>query len=46
MNALFRLQLLLDLTDRVSNPLGRVGEGLRKVEELSRRADQVELPAL
>ena len=39
MNALFRLQLLLDLTDRVSNPLGRVGEGLRKVEELSRRAD-------
>ena len=39
MNALFRLQLLLDLTDRVSNPLGRVGEGLRKVEELSQRAD-------
>ncbi|MFD3006323.1 phage tail tape measure protein [Thermus tengchongensis] len=39
MNALFRLQVMLDLVDRMTGPLGRVGEGLRKVEELSRRAD-------
>ncbi|RTH27355.1 phage tail tape measure protein, partial [Thermus scotoductus] len=39
MNALFRLQVMLDLVDRMTGPLGRVGEGLRKVEELSHRAD-------
>lgn len=39
MNALFRLQVMLDLVDRMTGPLGRVGEGLRRVEELSHRAD-------
>ncbi|WP_295428494.1 phage tail tape measure protein, partial [Thermus sp.] len=37
MNALFRLQVLMELADRFTGPLGRVGQGLRQVQELSER---------